>query len=57
MGLDLSRNGSSETMYDKGDQNLAVGSVGNSSVANHRSRRPVLSPLRNCVDSHDSELC
>jgi len=25
MGLDLSGNGSSETMYDKGDQNLAVG--------------------------------
>jgi len=27
MGLDLSRNGSSETMYDEGDQNLAAGAV------------------------------
>jgi len=26
MGLDLSSNGSSETMYNEGDQNLAVGS-------------------------------
>jgi len=25
MGLDLSRNGSSETMYDEGDRKLAVG--------------------------------
>jgi len=25
MGLDLSGNGSSETMYDEGDGNLAVG--------------------------------
>jgi len=28
MGLDLSGNGSSETMYDEGDRNLAVGIVG-----------------------------
>ena len=27
--------------------------VGSNSVVDHRSRRPVLSPLRNCVDSLD----
>jgi len=29
---------------------LSVSRVGNNSVVDHRSRRPVLSPLRNCVD-------
>ena len=29
---------------------LSDSRVGNISVADHRSRRPVLSPLRNCVD-------
>ena len=50
MGLDLSRKGLLETMYDEGDVNLADSRVGNSSVVDHRSRRPVLSPLHNCVD-------
>ena len=45
MGLDLSGNGSSETMYDEGDRNLAVS---NSSVVDYRSRRAVLSPLHKC---------
>ena len=38
MGLDLSGNGSPETMYDEGDRNLAVGlyRVGNNSVVDHR---------------------
>ena len=44
MGLDLSGNSSSETMYDDGDRNLAVG---DNSVVDHRSRRQVLSPLQN----------
>jgi len=48
MGLDLSGNGLSETMYDEGDRNLAVG---NNSVVEHRSRRPVLSPLRITVST------
>ena len=41
-----------ETMHDEGDRNLAVGysRVGNNSVVDHRSRRLVLSFLRNCVD-------
>ena len=29
---------------------LSDSRVGNNSVVDHRSRRPVLSPLRNCVD-------
>jgi len=29
---------------------LSDSMVGNHSVVDHRSRRPVLSPLRNCVD-------
>jgi len=29
---------------------LSDSRVGNNSVVNHRSRRPVLSPLHNCVD-------
>jgi len=29
---------------------LSDSRVGNNSVVEHRSRRPVLSPLRNCVD-------
>jgi len=49
MGRDVSGNGSSESMYDEGDQNLDR-RVGNNSVVDHRSRRPVLSPLHNCVD-------
>ena len=52
MGLDLPGNGSSETVYDQGDRNLAADSrVNSNSVVDHRSRRPVvLSPMRNCVE-------
>ena len=32
MGLDLSGNGSSEPMYDKGDGNLAVGIIGSVTI-------------------------
>jgi len=45
MGLDPSRNGSSETMFNEEDQNLLSDSrVGNNSVDDDRSRRPVLCP-------------
>jgi len=41
MGLDLSGNGSPETVYDEGDRNLAVGSrVGiNTNENNKRPKR------------------
>jgi len=54
MGLDLSGNCSTETTYDEVDGNLAVpyGRVSYNSVVDHRSRRPVLYPLRDCVDRY-----
>ena len=35
---------------------LSDSSVGNNSVADHRSRRPVHSPLRNCVDRCQQQM-
>ena len=50
MGLDPSRNGSSETMFNEEDQNLLSDSrVGNNSVDDDRSRRPVLCPQMSCL--------
>ena len=57
MGLDLSGNGSTETMYDEEIETwLSDSRVGNNSVLEHRSRRPVLSLLRNCVDRCHVEI-
>jgi len=35
---------------------LSDSSVGNNSVVDHRSRRPVLSELRNCVDRCQQQM-
>ena len=57
MGLDLSGNGSRETVCDEEIETwLSDSRVGNNSVLEHRSRRPVLSPLRNCVDRCHVEI-
>jgi len=51
MGLGLSGNGWAETMCDEGDQNPVVRCrVSYNRLVDDRSQRPVLSPLRSCVD-------
>ena len=47
----ITENGSAETMYDEGVETWLFDSMaGYNSVVDHRSRRPVLSPVRSSVD-------
>jgi len=53
MGLDLSRNGSSETMHDEGDQNLALRIVGLVTVVRLTTETDDQSSLHSVIVSTD----
>jgi len=54
MGLDLSGNGSPETVHVEGDRNLAVGlyRVGNNSVVDHRNPLHCVIVLTDVMSDH-----